>query len=80
MFGLCVFLICSRYRTEAGWERSPCRVAVLQVEAFQNGLEVVFLRDVRSTTSQTLYWSILASSASIAGFQRSHSPDALASR
>jgi hypothetical protein len=46
VFGLCVFLICSRYRTEAGWQRSPCQVAVLQVETFQDGLEVMFLRDV----------------------------------
>ena len=46
MFGLCVFFVCSRNRSEAGWKRSPCRVAVLQVEAFQDGLEVVFLRDI----------------------------------
>jgi hypothetical protein len=41
-----MFLVCGRNRSEAGWKRSPCRVAVLQVEAFQDGLEVVLLRDV----------------------------------
>ena len=46
MFGLCVFLICGGNRMEASWKRSPCRVAGLQVEAFQDGLEVMFLRDV----------------------------------
>jgi hypothetical protein len=42
-----VFLICGRNMSEAGWKRSPCRVAVLQVEAFQDGLEVVLLSDSR---------------------------------
>jgi hypothetical protein len=41
-----VFLICGRNRSEASWKRSPCQVAVLQVESLEDGLEVVFLRDV----------------------------------
>jgi hypothetical protein len=46
MFGKCVFLICGGNRSEAGWKRSPCRVAVLQVEALEDGLEVMLLGHV----------------------------------
>ena len=46
MFGKGVFLICGGDRSEARWQRSPCRVAVLQVEAFEDGLEVMFLGHV----------------------------------
>jgi hypothetical protein len=41
-----VFLICGRNGSEASWKRSPCRVAVLRVESFEDGLELVFQRDV----------------------------------